>query len=220
MDRKLVLIGGGGHCRSVLDTALKSNEYSEIVITDPAIQTGEAILGCRVVGNDDRLPGLKGQGFLEAFITVGSIKSTMLRKKLVETARILGFIFPVIIDPSAAVSEYAQIGEGTFVGKCAVINADARIGDHCIINTGAIIEHECSVGNFTHVASGAVLCGNVRVGDDSFIGAKSAVIQGVSIGNKTVIGINSTVLTDVENQRKVYGMITETVKAGGKIHEV
>lgn len=212
MDRKLVLIGGGGHCKSVLDAALKSNEYAEIVITDPIIQTGTSILGCEVIGKDDRLPVLKSQGFLEAFITVGSIKGARLREKLVEIAHVHGFIFPVIIDPSASVSEYVQIGEGTFVGKNAVINADVHIGKHCIINTGTIIEHECMIGDFVHVAVGAILCGNVRVGAGSFIGAGSTIIQGISIGNESVIGVNSTVLTDVKDKAKAYGIVKKMTK--------
>lgn len=211
--KKLVLIGGGGHCKSVLDAVLRRSEYSEIVITDPEITEGTKICGCRVVGTDEALPNLLNWGFEHAFITVGSITNPSIRIKLVDKAKALGFIFPVIVDPSAIISDYSQIGNGTFIGKNAVINADTTIGKHCIINTGCIIEHECRVGDFTHISVGSILCGNVRVGKESFIGAGATVIQGIKIGNHTVVGANSIVLTDVEDCMKVNKFVTN--RGGG-----
>lgn len=202
-----MLIGGGGHCKSVLDAAVRMKKYSEIVITDSIDKAGSTILNHRIVGDDAELPLLKQQGFSEAFVTVGSIESVAIRKKLVQMALALDFSFPVIIDPSAIVSEYAIIGSGTFVGKNTVVNADAIIGNQCIINTGSIIEHDCIIGDYSHVAVGATLCGNVRIGEDSFVGAGSTIIQGVSVGNRAIIGANSTVITDVMNDEKVCGLV-------------
>ncbi len=202
---KLVLIGGGGHCKSVLDAALRSKRFDEIVITDHTRQKGAQLYGCMVVGSDEELPRLKDNGFEHAFITVGSIQSTAIREQLAECAERLGFHFPVIVDPSATISENASMGDGTFVGKHAVVNAGAQIGKHCIINTGAIVEHDCSVGAFSHVAVGAVLCGEVYLGKSAFIGANSTVIQGLRIGTRAVIGANSTVIRNVNDGETVYG---------------
>lgn len=205
--KKLVLIGGGGHCKSVLDSALAMNKYTEIVITDPGIMPGTEVLGCTVVGNDDVLSELRSRGFDEAFITVGSIESCSLRIRLSKIAEQLGFGFPVISDPSAVISKNAVIGNGTFVGKNAVINTDVSIGRHAIINTGAIIEHECSVGEYCHISVGSLVCGGTVIGDRSFIGAGATVIQGLKIGDDSIIGAGSTVLSDVQSGRKIHGII-------------
>lgn len=204
-NNKLVLIGGGGHCRSVLDTAIRTGKFSEIVITDPAIPAVMEIFGYRIAGNDEVLPALKEQGFKYAFITVGDMPDIVLRKKLAQKAVLLGFRFPVIADPSAIISEYAEVGDGTFVGKRAVINAGAVIGQHCIINTGSIIEHECSAGDFSHVSVGSVLCGEAHVGSGSFIGAGSTVRQGITIGEHALIGAGSVVVKDIPSGVKAYG---------------
>ena len=204
---KLVLIGGGGHCKSVLDSALAMNQFDEIVITDAALKKDTRIMGCRVAGSDKELPALKQQGFAYAFITVGSIQSASLRKELAMSAESIGFRFPVICDPTASVSPYAHIERGAYIGKKVVINAEVSVGQHGIINTGAILEHECSVGSFSHVSVGAILCGNSHVGAESFIGAGSTIIQGISIGNRVVIGANSTVLADVGDNVKCYGIV-------------
>ncbi len=203
---KLVLIGGGGHCKSVLDTIIRSKKYDDIVIVDPNIPVEKTILGKKVVGSDVILKDLKMQGFNDAFVTVGNIDNCLLRIKLANIAAKLGFHFPVIIDPSAVVSSSANIGEGTFVGKLCVINADTVIGSHCIINTGAIVEHDSRIGNFVHTSVGSVLCGGCHIGDESFIGANSTVIQEIRIGKKVVIGANSTILKNVDDEERIYGL--------------
>lgn len=207
MGNKLVLLGGGGHCKSVIDAALRLDSFDDIVITDLTLAVGTKVLGCKVVGADDCLEELRHEGFGFAFISVGNIKGNPLRKKLAERAAALGFKSPVIIDPSATVSDSVVTGEGTFIGKNVVVNADVRIGKHCIINTGAIIEHGCVVDDFSHVSVGAILCGEVSIGKNCMIGAGSTIIQCLNIGNDVVIGANSTVLADVEDNMKCYGIV-------------
>ncbi len=206
-SKKIVLIGGGGHCRSVIDSLKQLNEYIDIVITDPSEPIGREIMGCKVVGNDDALPRLFEEGYTNAFITVGNVNSTDIRQKIRDKVVNFGFEFPVIIDPSAKISKSALIGCGTFVGKNVVVNTDTEVGSHCIINTGAIIEHECMVDDFTHISVGSILCGEVNVGRNSFIGAGSTIIQCLSIGENVVIGANSTVLTNVESNMSCYGIV-------------
>ena len=211
-NRNIVLVGGGGHCKSVLDSLLRTKEYANVVITDPDVIVGTKVLGCPVVGDDKELERLKIDGFEYAFVTVGSIIDASLRKKLVEKIERLGFKIPIIIDPTAIVSENAKIGVGTFIGKNVVINADVEICEYCIINTGSIIEHECFVGDFSHISVGAILCGNVQIGCKSFVGAGTTVIQGVKIGNNTIIGANSTVLADVGDETRAYGIIRQLIR--------
>lgn len=203
--KKLVLIGGGGHCRSVLDVVLRLNTFDEIVITDHSIPAGTQIMGCEIVGGDGLLPRLYEEGFRYAFITVGSIGDTVLRRKLCQNALETGFLFPNIVDPSAAVAADAEPGTGIFVGKQAVINAGAVIGDMAIINTGAIVEHDCRIGGFSHISVGATLCGGASVGSGVFIGAHATVVQGVVIGRDSTIGAGALVLGDVPNETKVVG---------------
>jgi len=47
----------------VLDTLLRTNEYSEIVITDPLLPAGIEVMGCKVVGNDSILSELYAKGY-------------------------------------------------------------------------------------------------------------------------------------------------------------
>lgn len=205
-NRKLVLIGGGGHCKSVLDSVLRMGIYDDIVITDPDIRKGTRIAGYEVVGGDGELEGLFQRGFTEAFVTVGSIRSTDLRRRLFEHAGKLGFDMPNIIDPSAVLAGSLRMGLGIFIGKHAVVNAEAEIGDGAILNSATVVEHECRIGAFTHIAVGALICGQTRIDEDVLIGAGSTVIQGLHIGAYAIVGAGSTVLRDVEAHKTVYGL--------------
>lgn len=204
VSRRLLLLGGGGHCRSVLDSLRKMGVYDEIgLVKQPGFQPDS--FDIPLVGSDDDLPELLRDGWQEAFIAVGSIGSTHNRKRLCKMLENIGFTLPVIIDPSAVIAENTEIGAGTYVGKRAVINAGTRIGNCAIINTGAIIEHDCRIGNFVHVSPGVILCGQVSVGDHSHIGAGASVKQQVTIGKHTMIGLGSVVIKDIPDHVTAYG---------------
>ena len=202
-ERKILLLGGGGHCRSVLDCLLSSGDYDQIGIVDN--ESSSKTLGIDVVGNDDDLPRLLQEGWTEAFITVGSIGSTAVRRRLYDMVSKIGFVVPSVIDLTAVVGREVEIGPGVFIGKNAVINSGSTIGCCAIINTGAVIEHDCKIGQFAHISSGAVLCGQVSVGDDTHVGAGSVVRQGIDIGHDSLIGIGSVVVKDIPDGVKAYG---------------
>lgn len=205
MNKKILLIGGGGHCKSILDTLYRGNHYSKIGIVDQNCSL-EQIMDSHIVGTDADLPSLFMDGYKEAFISIGSVGSPKVRKKLFDSILEIGFTIPNIIDPSSIVSEHCNLGKGIFIGKRAIINAGASIANAAIINTGAIIEHDCIIDTFVHVAPGATLCGNVIVGKDTHIGAGATVIQGCKIGNNVVIGAGSVIVNSLEDSKKYYGV--------------
>lgn len=202
MGKRLLLIGGGGHCHSVIDSVISLNTFEKIGIID---NMDSSCLGINVVGTDDDLPRLISEGWSEAFITVGSVGNTIVRRRLYGMVKGLGFVLPTIIDSSATIAKGCEISEGTFIGKHAVVNSGSSLGVCTIINTGAIIEHDCSIGDFSHISPGAVLCGQVKVGSDSHIGAGSVVRQQIVIGNHTLIGLGSVVVKNLPDNVKAYG---------------
>ena len=202
MGKKLLLIGGGGHCHSVLDAILASESYDEIGIID---SIDSSYLGVSVVGNDDDIPVLFKAGWTDSFITVGSVGDTKIRRRLYEMVKNQGMYVPTIIDPTAIIGKSVDLEEGVFVGKRAVINSGTSIGACTIINTGAIIEHDCEIGAFSHISPGTTLCGQVKVGEDTHVGAGTVVRQLIEIGNKAVVGAGSVVVKNIPDSVKAYG---------------
>lgn len=208
-ENGILLLGGGGHCKSVLSVLLVMNAYMRIGIVDEGT---DAVLGVPVVGSDKDVLDLRTAGYNCGFITVGNIGDTAARRRLWALLSECGFLIPNIIDPTAVVSPFVELGQGIFIGKNAVVNAGAVIGDGAIINTGCIVEHDDRIGDFAHVAPGAVLGGEVHIGNDTHIGSNATVLQGASIGERTIIGAGSVVVRDVAANIVGYGNPCREVK--------
>ena len=209
MGRKLLLIGGGGHCHSVLDSVIDLGIFDEIGIVD---YTDCAFGDVSVVGTDDDIPELVKKGWTDAFITVGSIGNTDCRRRLYDMVKNNGLNVPSIIDPTAVVSKFALLKDGIYVGKKAIINSGTKVGVCSIINSGAIIEHDCSIGDFVHVSPGCVICGQVKIGDDSHVGAGSVIRQQIEVKNNVLIGAGSVVVKDISEDVKAFGNPCKVVK--------
>lgn len=203
--QKIMLIGGGGHCRAVIDTLKLNNEYEIIGIFDKAENIGGDIYGVPFVAEDSDVSRYYDSGIKLCFICVGSVGDPRKRIMLYENMKKAGFKMPNIMHPSAVVSPYVKFGEGNYVGPGAIINAGTSVGDNCIINTGAILDHDCLIGDNVHIATGAVLSGGVKVRENSHIGSGASVIQYAVIGDNTLIGSGSNVVCDIEPRVVAYG---------------
>ena len=124
-----------------------------------------------------------------------SIGDNLIRKKIVDSGVFNNY--GVAIHPSAIVSPYAEIGEGTVVMQGAIIQAGAKIGKHCIINTGSTVDHDCIIEDYVHISPGVNLCGNVNVGEGTQIGVGSSIIPGIKIGSWSLVCAGSIVIEDI-----------------------
>ena len=198
MDRKkLVLIGGGGHCKVVISQLRRLDEFEIVGITDNHKHEETVIAGSTVIGKDEKLKELYEKGVHYALITIGSVKDNTKRHKLFNIAKEIGYKIPIVISPFAVVDATVKIDEGTVVMPHCTINPDVHIGKNCIINTGAIIEHDCKIGDHVHIAPGVHISGGVEIGDMSFIGIGSTVIQGIKIGKNVTIGAGAVIVNDI-----------------------
>lgn len=205
MSKKLLLVGGGGHCKSVLDTVLNSKQYTDVGIIDMNEPIGSTMFGVPIIGRDSDLTSLFDEGYQYAFVTIGSVGNPALRIKLYNLLEEIGFQIPTIFDHSAEISNHVIIESGVFIGKNAIVNAGTLIKKGAIVNTGSIIEHDCRIESFVHIAPGAVLSGAVSIGKSTHIGSNSTIKQQVSIGSNSIIGIGSIVLNNLSSHVVAYG---------------
>lgn len=201
---KLVLLGAGGHCKSVIDSIDRS-KYEIVGILDKKEMIGHIINGIKVIGEDNMARSLINNGVVSAFITVGSIGNVEVRKDLYLYLKGLGYNLPNIIDKSAIIAQDLIIGEGNYIGKRAIINVSNKLGNMCIVNTGAIAEHDCNLGDFVHLAPASVLSGGVSIGNDTHIGTGTVIIQNVRVGCNVLVGAGSVVVKDIEDSETGFG---------------
>ena len=188
----IVLIGAGGHCRSVIDVIEQNGQYKIAGIVDNSLSCGTNVLGYSILGNDEDLPKI-ALTFKYALISVGQIKSASLRIRLFNLALKAGFELPSIISPLAYVSKHASIGKGVVVMHNALINSNAIIGDNCIVNSKALVEHDCEISNHCHISTNAIINGGVQIGSESFIGSGVITKQSITINKNSFIKAGSIV---------------------------
>ena len=187
MKEKIILIGGGGHCKSVIDVIEQEGRFEIAGIIEKYVGESQAVLGYPLIGTDDELDKLR-QEYDYAIITIGHIASNGVRVKLFEKLKALEFTIPIIASPFASISKHAQIEEGTVVMHHALVNAGANVGANCIINSKALLEHDVNVGDNCHISTGAILNGGVSVTANSFVGSGSVVKQSISVSGFIKMG--------------------------------
>jgi len=194
--KPLLLIGGGGHCRSCIDVIETQGQYAVAGIVDFNETDVAACLGYPWLGRDDDLPKLLKK-YPSVLVTVGQVKSPDIRMALFERLQALGADFPIIVSPLAHVSRHAVVSPGTIIMHGAIINASAKIGANCIINSQALVEHDSVVAAHCHISTGARLNGDVHVETGSFIGSGAVVHHGVRIASRCVVGAGAIVVKNL-----------------------
>ena len=195
--KPLVLIGGGGHCKSVIEAA-ESAGYQILGVLDMPEEVGKAVLSTKVIGTDDDIPAYVDKA--EFVITVGFIKNPAIRIKLYNKVKEAGGKFATIVASTAHVSKYATIGEGTVVMHQAFVNAGANVGNNVILNTFTNIEHDSVIGNQCHISTGTMVNGDCKVGDNCFIGSQSVLANGITVGDDIVVGAGSLVRKSIKEK--------------------
>lgn len=197
----VVVFGCGGHSKVVIDILLEEKKYQIKAVFDdnPTIQS---LYGFKV----SLRPNVGSIQDKNCIIAIGN---NTTRKKIATT---LNTNFVMTIHPSAVVSKFSKIGEGTQIMATVVINPDAIIGNHCIINTGAIVEHDCVIANYVHIAPNATLGGGVSVGERTQIGIGASVLPNLKIGKNVQIGAGAVIIANVPDNAVVVGVPGKIIK--------
>jgi UDP-perosamine 4-acetyltransferase len=202
MNLPVIILGGGGHAK-VLIEALLLQRREVLGYTDPYEALG-MVLGLSRLGDDQAILKYDPEK-LKLVNGVGSIAFTSSRRRLYELFRRKGYRFQNVAHPSAIIASDVLLEEGVQIMAGAVVQPGSRLGANTIINTGVVVEHDCDIGAHVHIAPGAVLSGNVRIEEGVLVGAGAVIIQGVAIGDRSIIGAGTVVLKDVPSCVTVVG---------------
>jgi sugar O-acyltransferase (sialic acid O-acetyltransferase NeuD family) len=187
----IYLYGAGGHAKVIIDILETCGKTVAGIFNDDL---------SRIIWNFSPLvfPGPFDFSTDELIISVGN---NSIREKISK----IEAKYNTAIHPSAILSRYASIAEGTVVMGGALINADTKISKHCIINSNASVDHDCVLQDFVHISPNATLCGGVYVGKGSHIGSGAIVIPGKKIGRNAIVGAGAVVITDIPDNSVVVG---------------
>ena len=200
MNKRIVILGAGGHGRVVADVA-RLFGYEKVMFLDDSNNCA-----VKVSGKISDYPKYISDS--DFFVAIGN---NTVREKITNDLIKNDANIATIIHPSAVIGSRVKIGMGTVVMAGAVINCDTEIGAGVIINTCASVDHDCIVGDYCHISVGSHLAGTAEVGKASFIGAGATVINNVFICENCMIGAGALVVKDIKENGTYIGVPVKRV---------
>jgi UDP-N-acetylbacillosamine N-acetyltransferase len=188
-NQKLIILGFGGHARSVADVALALG-FKTLVFVDEQAREGELFLNFPVLKSftpDDP----------KSWCAFPASGNALFRQAQTDLIQQLGWQLISLIAPSATLGVGFEIGDGVFIGQQAHIGPMAKVGSGSIVNSGAVVEHECTIGEWAHVSVNATMGGRSSLGDYSMLGAGATVIDNITIVRQTHIGAGALVIKKI-----------------------
>ncbi|MGQ9724984.1 MAG: PglD-related sugar-binding protein, partial [Tepidimonas sp.] len=159
MNEPVVILGGGGHARVVLDVLHCLGRVVAGVIV-PDREPGTDWHGVPVLGDDRWLTSTAAAGCAYA-IGIGAVPGRMApRHAMYVRLTQLGLTVPALVHPAAVVSQAVALAPGVQVMAGAIVQPGVRLGANALLNTGARVDHDSVIGEGAHVAPGAILCGD------------------------------------------------------------
>ena len=191
MNKKLAIIGAGGHGKVVGEIALL-NQYDTINFFDDRINEIKNF-PFNIIGNLEFLKkSLKN--YDNFFVAIGDNvsrcdKISWLKK---EKRNLVN-----LIHPKSTVSKFSSIEAGSCLMANAVVNAGTNIKEGVIINTSSSIDHDCLIEDYAHISPNCSLSGNVKVGKFTHLGTGTSVHPGINIGQNVKTGIGSKIFKNI-----------------------
>lgn len=196
MNKKVVIIGAGGHGKVIADIVRKNGDTVECFLDD-AYTVDTEFYGSNLIGKTEKYKAFTDCYF---FIAIGN---NGIREKITNS---LNCKWYTAVHPSAQISDSVKIGEGTCVMANAVINADTVVGKHTIVNTGAVIEHDCKIGDFCHISPSATVCGVTVLGKSVWVGAGATIRNVLTICDNVTIGVGAAVVGNIDESGAYVGV--------------
>jgi len=169
MADSLLILGAGGHGRSIYELAQLSGSFAKINYLDDSINPSENI-SRRVIGRIKQL-GEYASNYSHAIVGIGNNK---LREELQYKIIEYGVKPATLIHPKAIVSPSARIERGSVIFAGAIIGIEVRVGQGVIINCNSVVDHDGVLEDFSHLGVGVNLAGNSLIGRSAFVQAGSS----------------------------------------------
>src|SRR5262245_26470595 len=204
MPRGLLILGFGGHARSVGDVALDLG-IPALVFVEAGARAGEEFAGFSVRAT---IP----EPLKEEWSVFPAAGDNTERRRQVESMAARAFPIVSLVSKRAYLGIGSTVQDGSFVAHHAHIGPLVQVGRGTIINTAAVVDHESRIGDFTHISVNATVAGRCSIGNLVFLGAGATVIDRVRIVDRVVIGAGSTVIDDITEPGVYVGCPARRIK--------
>ncbi len=194
MNKKLAILGAGGHGKVVGEIALL-NQYETIDFFDDRFREIKSF-PFTIINTFDYLK-VHLKDYDAFFVAIGN---NQIRSEKIEWFKNHKMNIISLIHPKSTFSKFSSLGMGTCVMANAVVNPGTLIKEGVIINTSSSVDHDCVIEDFAHISPNCSLSGDVRIGKFTHLGTGTSVYPGVHIGNDVKTGIGSRVFRNILDQ--------------------
>ncbi|KAI5914811.1 acetyltransferase [Thauera sp. 2A1] len=183
MSKRIIVIGAGGHGRSVAEVIMLLGRDRLVGFVDDGADADSKVWSYPVLGTTASLTAHRE--IADAVLV--AIGNNAVREKLHARVREADFELLTVIHPMAFVSPSATLGEGCAVMAGAVVGTEADLGEGVIVNCGATVDHHCKVEAFGHLGVNACMAGGSVLGRGAWMQAGSALGYGVHVTASSVL---------------------------------
>lgn len=181
--QNLLIIGAGGHGKSVAEAVLLANHFKIVGFLDDNQALNTKIWDFEVLGPTDQLHCYQSS----VDYVIVALGNNALRQRLTTNALNCGFKLATVIHPTAIVSPTALISAGSTIMAGAIIGTEAQLGYGAIVNCGAAVDHHAKVCDYSHLGVNACMAGGTILGTLAWMQAGSAIGYGVNVPAATVL---------------------------------
>ena len=182
--KRLLIVGAGGHGRSVAEAVLAAGKYELAGFVDDAAPALQQVWHLPVFGDTADLARYREH----ADAAIVAMGNNRLREALQHALYAAGFALATVVHPQAMVSPRAVIGEGGAIMAGAIVGVEAQLGAGVIVNCGAVIDHDGRVDDFGHLGVNAAMAGGSVLGRSAWMQAGSALGYGALVESGRVLG--------------------------------
>ena len=181
MAKLWLILGAGGHGRSVCDAMTASSDYV-VGYLDDALPAGTLVNGTPVLGalslawDLHRLFETSVESAPDQVVV--AIGNPALRQTWQQVLEQVTAPLGVVLHPRAMVSATAQLGPGSVVLAGAVVNANASLHQGVLVNSGAVVDHDAICGAYSQLGVHAAMAGGSRLGPLACLAPGEALARG------------------------------------------
>ena len=191
--KRLLIVGAGGHGRSVAEAVLAAGSYKVVGFVDDAASALQHVWALPVFGATADLTSYREY----ADVAIVAMGNNRLREELHGRLTVAGFELATVVHPKAVVSPRAVIGAGCAIMAGAIVGTEAQLGAGVIVNCGAVVDHDCRVDDFGHLGVNAAMAGSSVLGRSAWMQAGSVLGYGAIVEAGRVLGpgeaVNKTI---------------------------
>lgn len=206
--KKIIIIGGGNHAKVVIDILRENNREIYTILDDDKNLIGKKLMDIEITGKISMLKELSKDKY-EIIISIGT---PIIRKKIFNKIKNMGFEFANAIHPNSNLSKSVIIGKGLVINSGVIVHPDVKLENNIILGMNATVSHDSLIKEHVHISPGVHITGECQIDECVELGTGAMILPRNKIGKNSIIGAGAVVNKNIENNVTAVGVPVRVIK--------